>query len=135
MERTNSGNGSDTQSGATGQGPIEQVREGMRVVDSAGEEVGNVALVRMGNPDAATIEGQESGDEGILGGVANAFGFGDEPDLAPTLQARLMRFGFIKVDGKGLFAADRYVRADRIAGVSSDTVRLSVPKDRIAEED
>lgn len=126
---------SDSLSGAAGKGPIEQIREGMHVVDSAGEDVGTVSVVQMGDPEAATVEGEESGGEGFLGGVANAFGFEDEPDLPPTLQARLMRFGFIKVDGKGLFAADRYVRADRIDGVSGDTVRLSVSKDRISEED
>jgi len=106
----------------------------MRVIDSAGQEIGNVSLVRMGDPEAVTLEGEASGDQGILGGVANAFGFSDEPDLPPTLQARLMRFGFIKIDGEGLFSKDRYVRSDKIAGVSADTVRLSVPKDRVAEE-
>lgn len=134
MDRREPIRDSDVPTSATGEGAIELVREGMRVIDSAGQEIGNVSLVRMGDPEAVTLEGEVSGDEGILGGIADAFGFGDEPDLPPTLQARLMRFGFIKVEGEGLFSKDRYVRADKIAGVSGDTVRLSVPKDRVAEE-
>ncbi|HEV2067794.1 MAG TPA: hypothetical protein VGR08_13255 [Thermomicrobiales bacterium] len=125
---------SDPLSTASGDAPIAQVREGMRVIDSAGQEIGNVSLVRIGDPEAVTLEGEASGDQGILGSVANAFGFWEEPDLPPTLQARLMRFGFIKIDGEGLFSKDRYVRSDKIAGVSGDTVRLTVSKDRVAEE-
>lgn len=122
--------------GGIGQGSIEQVQEGMRVIDSAGEEIGTVELVRMGDPGAVTVEGEDegSGGEGLLGGVADGIGFEDEPDLPGTLRRRLLRFGFIKVDGKGLFSKDRYVKADKIAGVSGDTVRLNVRKDQTAEE-
>lgn len=118
---------------AAAEGPIAQGREGMHVVDSAGDDVGTVALVRMGDPEAATTEGQDDDSEGFFGDD-NLFGFGGEPDLPPSLQARLIRSGFIKVHSEGLFSADCYVRADRIAGVSGDTVRLNVPRDRIAEE-
>lgn len=125
---------SDSLSMASGEGPIAQVQEGMRVIDSAGQEIGNVSLVRMGNPEVVTLEGEASGNQGILAGVANAFAFWDEPDLPPTLQARLMRYGFINIDGEDLFSKDRYVRAAKIAGVSTATVRLNVPKERVAEE-
>lgn len=106
----------------------------MRVIDSAGEEIGTVQLVRMGDPDAVTTEGEDSTGGGLLGGVADAFGFEDEPDLPGTLRRCLLHLGLVKVDGHGLFSKDRYVRADRVAGVSGQTVHLSVRKDQTAEE-
>lgn len=114
-------------------GPIEQVREGMRVIDSAGEEIGTVALSRMGDPDA--VEDDPAREEEASGGLGNIFGLEFEPDVPAGLQTRLLRAGFVKIDGTGLFSAARYVRADRIADVSGDVVRLSVPRDRIAEAD
>jgi hypothetical protein len=94
-------------------GPIEQVFEGMRVVDSAGNEVGKVEFVKMGDPEAITIQGQE-------------------PDLLPPLPRplaeRLLRVGYVKVDRRGIFAGDAYVPATDIDRVEGDTVHLSVPK-------
>jgi hypothetical protein len=134
MDRTDPVSGSDVPSGTTSEGPIALVREGMRVIDSAGEEIGTVELVKMGDPEAVTAEGEDIADEGLFDTVGGIFGAGSEPDLPRTLRGRLLRYGFIKIDGKGLFSKDRYVKADRIAGVSGDTVRLNVPKDRAAEE-
>lgn len=133
MDRTDPVSDSDVPSGTTGEGAIELVQEGMRVIDSAGEEIGTVDLVKMGDPEAVTTEGQEAGGEGFLGGIADAFGFGDEPDLPPTLQARLIRFGFPMIDSESVLSANRYLRPDRIAAVSGDTVRLTVPRGRLAE--
>jgi hypothetical protein len=117
-------------------GPIEMVREGMTVVDSAGEKVGKVEGLKMGDPGAVTEAGNENQDTGFLGDLAEAF-VGDErePDVPGPLRARLQRSGYIKVDGGFLFGTDRYVAADRIASVQGDTVHLSVPKDRLPKED
>ncbi|MFN8635124.1 MAG: DUF2171 domain-containing protein [Chloroflexota bacterium] len=116
-------------------GPIEMVREGMTVVDSAGEKVGTVEAMKMGDPGAATEAGNENQDTGFLGDLAEAIG-GDErePDVPGPLRASLQRSGYIKVDGGFLFGTDRYVAADEIASVSGDTVRLRVPKDRLPKE-
>src|SRR3954471_11500252 len=78
--------------------PIELVHEGMKVVDSAGEKVGTVEGLKMGDPGAATDEGNELRDEGFLGDIAEAFG-GDErePDVPGPMRARLLRSGYIKV--------------------------------------
>ena len=55
-------------------GPITQVHEGMTVFDSAGEKVGKVKAVRMGDPQAATAKGQESAQaHGLLDHFAAAF--------------------------------------------------------------
>jgi hypothetical protein len=120
----------------TNLGPIEMVHEGMTVVDSTGDEVGKVEGLKMGDPGAVTEAGNELQDTGFLGDIAEAFA-GDErePDVPAPARARLLRSGYIKVDGPGfLFETDRYVPADWIASVDGDTVHLSVPKDRLVKE-
>ena len=119
----------------TNLGPIEMVQEGMSVVDSAGEKVGKVEGVKMGDPEAATEQRNELRDTGFLGNIAEAIG-GDErePDVPGPLRARLLQSGYIKVDHGFLIETDRYVPADQIASVSGDTVHLRVPKDRLIKE-
>jgi hypothetical protein len=119
----------------TNLGPIEMVREGMTVIDSAGEKVGKVEGLKMGDPEAATEQGNELQDTGLLGNIAEAFA-GDErePDVPGPLRARLLRSGYIKVDGGFLIETDRYVPADRIKSVEGDTVHLRVPKDQLLKE-
>jgi hypothetical protein len=101
-------------------GPIEQVHEGMRVVDADGDEVGTVELVKMGDPGAVTTEGQDTGL--------------DEPYLPAPFADRLLRVGFLKVDRKGLFSRDVYVAATEIDRVDKDTVVLSVPQRMLLTE-
>ncbi len=112
---------------------IEQVREGMTVVDRAGARVGEVSLVQMGDPEAVTTAGNDYEVPGLVRDVVRSV-VGAEPDVPEPLRSRLRRYGFLKVDGPGLMDADRYVRADRIAGITGDTVRLSVTRDQLAEE-
>jgi hypothetical protein len=120
----------------TNLGPIELVREGMTVVDSAGEKVGKVEGLKMGDPEAVTEQGNELQDTGFLGDIAEVF-VGDErePDVPGPLRAQLLRSGYIKVDAPGfLIETDRYVPADQIASVSGDTVHLRILKDRLMKE-
>lgn len=113
-----------------GQGPIARVREGMQVVDSAGDEIGTVEEVRMGDAGAVTTEGQGSGGgAGIAGAIATAIGGGEA--LPDSERERLLRLGFVRIDASGLFAGDRYAAADQVADVEGDVVRLSVGKDRL----
>lgn len=107
-------------------GPIGAVRDGMTVFDANGEKVGKVKAVRMGDPQAATSQGQESGfGHGILGHLAEAFG--DATSSVPEgAKERLARVGFLQVDATGLFTGDRYVASDEIASVDGDEVHLSV---------
>lgn len=111
-------------------GPIAQVREGMRVVDAAGDEIGKVDFVKMGDPSAMTAVGEEpAGDGGLLGDGGGLFGGDDEPDVPDPFRHELIRVGFIKIDLSGFFTGHRYASADQIASVSGDTVMLSVTKD------
>ncbi|MCL3862461.1 hypothetical protein [Actinotalea sp. K2] len=95
---------------------IEQVRGGMTVVDPAGDTIGTVKEVRLGDPDAATAQGQGSdllGDEGPPAGA----------------RERLLRVGYLRINAKGLFAGDRWAAGDEITDVTDDVVHLSVTKD------
>ena len=105
-------------------GPISQVREGMTVVDAAGNELGKVDYVKMGDPSAMTTMGEEMDTGGLLGGD-------DEPDVEDPFRSELIRVGFIKVGGSGLFGRARYAPADQIASVEGDTVRLSIDKNAL----
>jgi Uncharacterized protein conserved in bacteria (DUF2171) len=116
--------------------PIEHVREGMEVIDRDGKEIGKVEYIKMGDPQAATTAGSEHEAGGLVGKIAQTvFSDETEPDVPEPKRAQLVRYGFLKVDGAGLFGADRYVRADRIANVSDDRVILSVGKDELPRED
>jgi hypothetical protein len=114
---------------------IEQVHEGMLVVDRAGERLGEVAYVQMGDPQAATTQGNEELDTGFLGDLARAVA-GDErePDVPEPLRSQLIRYGYVKVDGPGLTDVDRYVRSDKIAAVRDRTVFLTLQKDEVPRE-
>ncbi len=115
--------------------PIEQVHEGMHVVDWKGRRLGTVEYVQMGNPEAVTTAGNELSEPGLIGEIAMA-AFGDErePDVPEPKRSQLLRYGFVKIDGPGLFGHDRYVRSDRIAAVSDRTVILAVKKSQLPDE-
>jgi hypothetical protein len=114
--------------------PIELVREGMRVVDRDGKEVGPVELVKFGDPDAVTTMGQgEIPGEELLGMPPKIF-TPPEPRVVGELAERLLRKGFLKVDDRGVLDRDYYVEADRIADVEGNVVRLKVDRDALPRE-
>lgn len=117
-------------------GPIELVREGMTVVDSEGKKVGKVEGMKMGDPGTATEQGNELQDTGLLGDVAEAFA-GDErePDVPAPLRAKLLRSGYVKVDGGFFFGQDRYIMPEQIHHVEGETVYLRAMKDQLVKED
>ncbi|WP_219419700.1 DUF2171 domain-containing protein [Pseudonocardia nigra] len=127
------GTGPVSGEGASGDGPIAQVRTGMRVVDVGGADVGTVETVKMGDPEAVTEEGQTPQGGGLGDIVRNTFG-GGEPHVPEQLAARLLRVGFVKVDGKGLFGRDFYVPADQVGEVDGDAVHLTVSGDELTRE-
>lgn len=113
-------------------GPMADVKVGMRVVDSEDEQVGTVAALKFGDPEALTAEGQRP-PRGFAQHVADAF-TGSEPDVHPQLAEKLLRTGYIKIDAKGLFATDLYAGAEQIRHVDPDGVRLTVPRNRLIPE-
>jgi len=115
-----------------GRHPLTAVVSGMRVVDSAGEDIGRVDYVKMGDPQAVTIQGQQTGPDTLVEQLAEAIA-GPEPDLPPSVAARLLRVGYFKIDSSGL-GRNRYVAADEVADVTDDSVLLAVTGDRLARE-
>jgi len=104
-------------------GPISLVMNGDTVVDSTGKEVGTVKFVKMGDPNAATDEGQEDDSPGFLGFGGASYDIGNLPEQA---REQLMRVGFIHIDVS--WADDRFAGAGQIARVENNTVYLSVPE-------
>lgn len=104
-------------------GPISNVMIGDTVVDSTGKEVGTVKFVKMGDPNAATDEGQEGIDPGFFGIGGDSYDLGNLPEQA---RHQLMRVGFIHIDVS--LADDRFAGAGQIARVENNTVYLSVPE-------
>ncbi len=116
---------------------IERVREGMEVVDAQGQRIGTVEAVNMGDPQAATTQGNEvQTTPGLVGATARAFS-GDlpEPEVPEPLRSRLIRIGYIKVDGPNLFDTDRYVRADQIVDVAGNRVVVGELKSKLPMEE
>ena len=104
---------------------IDEVGEGMRVVDGTGKKVGVVEDIKLADPDAITTEGQRFGHP--FPSFRDVFEGG--PDLPHEVAESLLRVGYIKVDGTGLHE-DQFVEADRIDRVDGDTVYLkSEPED------
>lgn len=135
---------------------LTNVQEGMTVVDSTGEEIGDVRILRSGDTSSATVD--DAGDTGGGGGLmpipvgigtggssgtgsgagagvgiaglfGSAAGGGGEPNVPEPARSELTRVGFIKIDSKGFFASDRYASAEQISRVEGNTVYLSVAKD------
>jgi hypothetical protein len=115
--------------------PIEQVQEGMMVVDQVGEKIGTVAYVQMGDPQAATTQGNEERDTGLVGDLARAVA-GDErePDVPEPKRSQLVRVGYVKIDGPGLSDIDRYVPSDLIGRVRGETVFLTALRSQLVHE-
>jgi hypothetical protein len=114
---------------------LAQVHEGMKVFDRQHHEIGKVERVQMSDDDprtpeveAATPGNLRQRDSSLIDNIADVF----SPDRLPhDVQSRLMQQGFLRLDTKGLFAADRYILPDQIISVSNDEVMLNVSKDEL----
>ena len=113
-----------------------RVQEGMRVVDAAGEDLGKVEYLQMGDPEAVTSEWQEHRPVDLVGRVIErALPEESEPDVPDPLRTELQRTGYLKIGGHGIGGKARYVSSERVSAVFDDTVRLSVRKSDLAKED
>jgi hypothetical protein len=116
---------------------LTHVREGMGVYDANDHYLGKVERLYMGassptenelGEGAATAPNPDLRDDTLVDDIAKVFAPDDLPEV---LRNRLLHNGFIRIDSAGLFAADRYVLPDQIAGVSGDRVRLKVSRDEL----
>lgn len=107
-------------------GPIADVYPGLRVVDSAGEDVGTVEDVRTGDAGLDDNGPEDRGGlDDLLGAVMDAVTTGE--GIADTDRERLQRLGYVRIDGAGFLSGNRDAAAEDIAAVEDGVVRLSVP--------
>jgi hypothetical protein len=119
---------------------LSQIREGMAVYDSANRHIGKVDFVRFGTSgemqqdlgkgpaSVAPADDLKMRNDSFIDNLAEAFHPNDVPEV---LQARLLQDGYIRLDAAGLFAADRFIVPDQIAGVTNDGVQLTVTRDEL----
>ena len=120
--------------GAADVGLLDQVQLKMKVVDVDGVELGSVDDISMSDAGAVTTTGEDLGrSQGIFGG--RGWIGGREPRVPEPMRTRLLRIGYIKLDGHDLPHHQRYVRGDCIASVENGRVELSVRKEELATED
>src|SRR5689334_18105257 len=112
----------------TGNNIISKVKEGMEVYDSEGKRLGKVEDLYFG---ASTPTANERGTGSATAptqGVAGDEFFQDiglaftADNLPEELKQRLLREGYIRVGGEGLFSSARYILPDQVASVSDDRV-------------
>lgn len=126
-------------------GLLPQIREGMKVRDSGGDEIGTVERVQMGGidpVDAARQSREAAGpadetpgayDAPLIANLADAVFSGGGDSVPEEVRQDLERKGYIEIDSKGLFSANRFAAADQIASVSGDEVVLNVMGNMLAK--
>lgn len=115
---------------------MRDIREGMKVFDNTNKEIGTVEWVKFGDDDPLTPE-PEARDvnpidrqrrDTFIDNIADAFRSDEIPE---EVREKLLLQGFVRIDGEGLFAADRYVTPEQIERVSKDKLMLNVSKDEL----
>ncbi|NEE04489.1 hypothetical protein [Phytoactinopolyspora halotolerans] len=108
-------------------GPMAEVREGMRVLDRSGQELGSVEDLKMGDLGADTSAGQLMDERtDMVQELGRAFTGGS--DMPPQLAERLRRLGYLKAS-RTMSPVDVYVAGDQIERVDNGTVYLNVERD------
>ena len=116
---------------------LNKINEGMEVRDVDGKPIGHVERVFLGevSPEeeqtgrgAATPSNVKSTPlaQTIVNELTEALSPGEEiPDV---LRERLELEGFARLEGKGLFGADRFILPDQIQSVEEGRVNLKVTR-------
>ena len=115
------------------------IREGMEVYDRNDKEIGKVEGVYLGEVTEAENEMGEGAatadeyemppDDTLLTDLARAIA--PEDEIPDELRERLRREGFVRIDGAGIFNADRYVLPEQIKAVSGNRVLLRTTYDKL----
>lgn len=116
---------------------LSKIHKGMKVYDQTQSEIGTVEYVQFGDEDplkprtraAAPGTAGEHG-EWLVESLLDVFA----PDELPeTLRKRLLLYGFVRVDGSGLYNADRYILPQQIQSVDGQRVTLKVSKAELTQ--
>ncbi len=112
-----------------------QIHNDLPVFDSAGEEIGKVTYVQIGDEDPSTPDVEVAtdqrpavGNNSFIEDLADVFT--PETNIPDEMMARMRRYGFIRID-TGLLRSDRFALADQIAHVRHDRVTLNVRQDEL----
>ena len=106
------------------------ISEGMLVCDRACKVVGKVQLVYAGGAsDAAVARALR-----LRAAPDVAPGPFGSDDLPPDLQERMLRQGYIRIEGPGITGARRYVLPEQIAGVVGNRVRLYASRAELKQQ-
>ncbi|RIK44912.1 MAG: hypothetical protein DCC55_00840 [Chloroflexi bacterium] len=105
---------------------LTQIYKGMNVYNNANEHIGEVQAVYLGaasevGAGPATDDARAQPGTRVQRFVAELF---DATDIPDEVAERLRRSGYIRIDGAGLLARDRFVTPDQIARVSGENVYL-----------
>jgi hypothetical protein len=122
---------------------LKVIREDMDVYDRNDKHIGHVDYVFLGEASGTAAQeglGPQTADDPSADRPATwtdaiAYAFGADDDVPEVVQNRLRYNGFIKIDGDGLFAPDRYVLPEQIARVANGRVYLRASRDELVKED
>jgi len=107
---------------------LSKIEEGMKIFDNSGNEVGTVEWVHFGEAEGPPPSGAASpSTEPVPSELPEIIRKKFSSDKLPKeLQERLLMHGFVKMDSKKLFGADRYVMSNQIDRVEKSGVHLAV---------
>ena len=110
-----------------------QVYEGMPVHDQAGDKIGTVEYVYLGEvseaPEDFGQREQTSTEGSLIEEFAKAILLTERvPDV---WRERLLSYGFIRINSSGFFTADRYAMPSQIATVADHRVMLCVNRNEL----
>jgi hypothetical protein len=108
--------------------PLVNVREGMKVYDIGGDQIGTVQEVYFGSGGVTARD--ESPDNNILDIIETVFG--NTYNMPDEVKQRLIRKGYVRIGG-GLLTADRFILPEQISAVSDDSIRLRAEDDEILD--
>lgn len=112
------------------------IREGMAVDDHEGKRVGVVEFVKFTDKNSSMPSVETVGVANYGGYERRSVirdirdGLVADDDLPDNLRSRLMREGYIRIDG-GFLSPDRVATLNQIADVSDESVTLSVSRDEL----
>lgn len=114
-----------------------RVKAGMEVYDVQDRRIGKVEDVYFGasspmanerGTGSATAPAQEPVDDRFYQDIVRAFTSDNIPE---ELQQRLLREGYIRIGGEGLFSTARYVLPDQVSSIAGDRVVLRATRDQL----
>ncbi len=111
---------------------MERLRDGMKVVDADGIEVGTIGLIRFGDPSAAQVNYQPSE---VAGSAFATDLVRSEPRVPEPLRGSLLQLGYVRVDEKLHLRRDHhyYVMPQQIVAIENDTISLGLLKGELIQ--